>query len=120
MAQKLTVWERRMENVSRRKERELNASVWPNDKLRVVPTHYQAVVHGSQVLQFRPTEVIDDPYRIKLMDELDVEYRVVSPPPRKAFPVAMPPAKTTTALPTTNTGDEEQSTTGDAVAQTDE
>lgn len=78
MARATTLWERRMINVRKRKERELGAAVWPDDKLRVIPTHHQSVAHGRQILTFRPTEVIDDPYRIKLMDELQVEYRVVS------------------------------------------
>jgi hypothetical protein len=66
-----------------RLQREAEAAIYPDDKLRVRPTHYQAVAtrSGKQILKFRPTEVIDDPHRIRLMDELGVSYVVLSVPP---------------------------------------
>jgi hypothetical protein len=67
----------------RHREREALASIYPDDKLRVRPTHYQTVATrtGKQILKFRPTDVIDDPHRIRIMDELGVSYVVLSVPP---------------------------------------
>lgn len=73
-----TVIEAQAFNSRKRREREIAMSTWPDDKLRVVPIHHQTAVKGRQVLTFRPTEVIDDPGRIAIMDELGIKYRIVS------------------------------------------
>jgi|SRR6185312_1034920 len=80
-------------NDTRRREVEAAVSIYPSDKLRVRPTHYQAVATNTgQIVQFRPTEIIDDPHRIRIMDEHDVEYVVVSRE-KKSRKVAEPEEK---------------------------
>ncbi len=78
-------------NMQRRAEVEAASSIYPNDKLRVRATRYQrAATRSGQIVHFRPTEIIDDPHRIRIMDELGIEYVVMSKPKRvkKDEPVA--------------------------------
>ena len=82
-------------NSKRRAELDAAAAIYPNDKLRVRATRYQrAATRTGQIVHFRPTEVIDDPHRIRLMDELGIEYVVMSKPKRvkaEAAPSAVEP-----------------------------
>jgi hypothetical protein len=74
-----SVLEAQQANDRKNREREISASRFPNDKLRVVADRHQSVAsRNGQILTFRPTTVIDDQLTIDLMDELGVEYTVVS------------------------------------------
>jgi hypothetical protein len=84
-----------------RAEADAAATVFKDGVRRVRPTHFQRVGHSSgQVLQYRPSEIIDDPHAIRIMDELGVEYvEVDSKPKRQRVRAAATAATTTTSPP---------------------
>jgi hypothetical protein len=76
-----------------RAEADAAATTFADGVRRVRPTHYQRAGHSSgQVLQYWPSQIIDDPHAIRIMDELEIEYVEVETKPKRGRAAARPTA----------------------------